>query len=371
MEPTYPLFPIFSLISAALLLLILINNAIRRSFNFGLFMICLGLFCLNFTYGVGSIAWADNVDVKVPVWCDIASHLQLFGVIIVPAGSLVVTRRLYLIASRRPISSLEPRQQRTELIIECLLLLLLPALYISIFYYTSQVSRFQIFEGYGCTNAIWGSGMSIILLDLPALIPPAISTLFYCPRILWVFYTQRKVFKQYLSDSSSASSEPRTNYMRLLAIGCLDIVLTLPVQAIGVFLDSKSSDPFIFYPGWSVVHADWTPLVITREEWRASGWGTFTLYFTLWANVVLAYAIIGLFAFTPEALDVYKRGLSSVSKRFAGARTQDTNLNPATSALVFRSGRTETETYSADGVAEVDMKAYRQSEAGEYQKQPS
>ena len=63
-----------SLISAALILLIMINNAIRRSFNFGLFMICLGLFCLNITFGVGSIAWADNVDVKVPVWCDIGGR---------------------------------------------------------------------------------------------------------------------------------------------------------------------------------------------------------------------------------------------------------------------------------------------------------
>ena len=127
--------------------------------------------------------------------------------------------------------------------------------------------------------------------------------------------------------------------MRLLAIGCLDIVLTLPVQAIGVFLDSKSSDPFIFYPGWNVVHADWTPLTATREEWRASGWGTFTLYFTLWANVILAIAIFGLFGFTPEALDVYRRGLSSVSRRFG--RTPNTSQNPVTSALVFRGGRTE------------------------------
>lgn len=169
--------------------------------------------------------------------------------------------------------------------------------------------------------------------------------------------------------------------MRLLAIGCLDIVLTLPVQAIGVFLDSKSSDPFIFYPGWNVVHAHWTPLQATRDEWRSSGWGTFTLYFTLWANVVMSFAIFGLFGFTPEALNVYRRGLSSVTRRFG--RTPNASQNPVRSALVFRSGRTESgvnsvyvanypsffemqiNTENRDAIGEVHMQAYKKAEAGE------
>lgn len=153
------------------------------------------------------------------------------------------------------------------------------------------------------------------------------------------------------------------------------------MEAIGLFLDSKSSDPFIFYPGWDVVHADWTPLQYTRDEWRSSDWGTFTLYFTLWANVVLSLAIFGLFGFTPEALDVYKRGLSKVSRRLG--RTPSASQNPTTSELVFRGGHTESGTefvYEVDlpacsgiqtdaidrgDAGDFDMHAYKRAEAGE------
>ena len=65
-----------SFISAALVLVILITNTVRRTFNLGLFMICLGLFCLNITFGVGSVVWADNVDIKLYVYCDIGTQIS-------------------------------------------------------------------------------------------------------------------------------------------------------------------------------------------------------------------------------------------------------------------------------------------------------
>lgn len=77
-DPTYPLYPIASILAAAMLLLVLFTSFIRQSWNLGVTFLCFWLFFENLTQGIDAILWADNADVKLYVYCDIGeSGVQL------------------------------------------------------------------------------------------------------------------------------------------------------------------------------------------------------------------------------------------------------------------------------------------------------
>jgi len=74
-------------------------------------------------------------------------------------------------------------------------------------------------------------------------------------RIILTFYKQGRDVRRFL-DSTPATSTSR--YLRVLAVGLIDIVLTLPLGIMG--LTSTIQDilqrgfAFAFYEGWDVVH---------------------------------------------------------------------------------------------------------------------
>ena len=116
-DPTYPLLPVTSFIAATLLLTLLITGFARQSWNLGVAFLCFWLSLENLTYGVNAVLWSDNAEVKLYVYCDIGassrpclessrftqsravSHLQLVTYVVRPMATLLITRRLYLIAS--------------------------------------------------------------------------------------------------------------------------------------------------------------------------------------------------------------------------------------------------------------------------------
>jgi hypothetical protein len=123
-DPTYPLFPIFSIVCAVLMLVVLTMRFVRQSWNLGVTFLCFWLFWELLTFGIGAIIWSDNADIKLYVYCDIgqllfsthwppteqitcpASHLHLVTFIVKPACTLVITRRLYKLASLRSLEAL-------------------------------------------------------------------------------------------------------------------------------------------------------------------------------------------------------------------------------------------------------------------------
>ena len=76
-DPTYPLYPIASLLAAAMLALVLLTSFIRRSWNLGVAFLCFWLFWENLAFGVDAIIWSDNADVKLYVYCDIGKLIEL------------------------------------------------------------------------------------------------------------------------------------------------------------------------------------------------------------------------------------------------------------------------------------------------------
>ena len=75
-DPKYQLYPIASILAAAMLLLVLSSTLVRRSWNFGVALLCIWLFIENLANGINAIIWADNADLKLYVYCDIGQYMH-------------------------------------------------------------------------------------------------------------------------------------------------------------------------------------------------------------------------------------------------------------------------------------------------------
>ena len=127
------------------------------------------------------------------------------------------------------------------------------------------------------------------------------------------FHRQRQDANYFLRGNDSVS---RTNYFRIFALASIDILLTLPINAVIIALsvaEEVSSEDFPFYHGWVVDHANWEPVSFSYAEMVSSGSSAVALnYVLLWDVPLLAFVIFGLFGVTREARTSYWRIVRTV-----------------------------------------------------------
>ncbi|VDB92170.1 unnamed protein product [Peniophora sp. CBMAI 1063] len=315
--PTYPLYPIACLLASAMLLLVLLTSFVRQSWNLGVAFLCFWLFFETLTFGINTIIWSDNADIKLYVYCDIITHMQAITSVVKPMATLIITRRLYLITSLRSIEPPTKAARRRNLGIEWALGLGIPVLVAGPFYYVVQVARFQVVEGSGCTNVPDGSILTILLIYSWSVLPPLVSITVYYPHVVRIFYRHNREINQFLYSNNSVT---RTNYFRILAFASIDILLTLPMGIATVVLLLKaevSFGPVPFYFGWTLVHMDWQPESFSYAEIVSEGpFNVAEFYFQHWTSPILAFVIFGLFGVTSEARASYWRIIFTVGGWF-------------------------------------------------------
>ncbi|VDB86864.1 unnamed protein product [Peniophora sp. CBMAI 1063] len=309
-DPSYPLLPISCIIGAVMMVLVLMTSFVRQTWNLGVAFLCFWLL-MDLTFGAaGLIIWSDNGDIRLYVFCDIASHLQLMSSVVKPMATLIITRRLYLIARLQSVELPGNTVGRRDVWIEWTLGLGIPLLVAGPLYFIVQDVRFAVFEGFGCTNAANVSILSLLLVLSWGVVPPLLSIIFYYPRVAKLFYRQRRAINQFSRSDNSVSS---TNYLRILVLASLDLIFTLPVGILSFALyplESGEDGALPFFPGWTSVHTDWAPRSISYAKVQASGpLVVARTYFIPWTAPVLAFAIFGLFGLTREARASYRRAL--------------------------------------------------------------
>ncbi|KZV64171.1 STE3-domain-containing protein [Peniophora sp. CONT] len=332
-DPTYPLYPIVCILTAAMLLMVLFTNFIRQSWNTGVAFLCFWLFLENLTSGINAIIWSDNADIKLYVYCDIVTHLQLITFVVKPMTTLIIMRRLYLIASLQSVKFPNEAARLKNLSIEWTLGLAIPVLVAGPFYYIIQYSRFQVDEGFGCTNSQGVSVLNMLLMQSWGVIPPLLSVTFYYPRTARILCRHRRDIKRFLQSNDSMS---RTRYTRILVLASVDVLITLPFGIVNIVLlvtRQLSLDPpsLPLYHGWTFLHTDWDPGYSLYSDTLKIGTADVAqLYFTLWTSPVLAIAIFCLFGITSEARATYWRIICTIGGWFGwkpspharGARSQ-------------------------------------------------
>ncbi|KZV71174.1 fungal pheromone STE3G-protein-coupled receptor, partial [Peniophora sp. CONT] len=316
-DPTYPLYPIACILASVMLFLVLTTSFVRQSWNLGVTFLCLWL-CFELLAGaVDAIIWSDNADIKLYVYCDIVSHLQLVTFVVKPMATLIITRRLYLIASLQSVELPNKAARRWDLALEWTLGLIIPILVAGPIYYVNQGARFEVIEGFGCTSADETSILDALIEQSWSVVPPLVSIVFYYPKVVRTYYRQRRDIDSFLCSNSSVS---RTNYLRILVLASIDILLTLPVGIVNIALEivsALSTNNFPFYPGWTFLHTDWKPVSFFYAELQAEGTASLAqFYFANWTSPVLAFVIFGLFGATPEARASYWRIICTVGGWF-------------------------------------------------------
>ncbi|KZV63603.1 hypothetical protein PENSPDRAFT_691511 [Peniophora sp. CONT] len=330
-DPTYPLFPIFSIICSGCLFLVLTTTTVRLKWNIGVSMLCLGLFVEILLVGVNTIVWADSAEVKATWYCDIYSHFAIWMNVLKPACTFIITRRLYQISARRSIEATSKAERKWNLVVEVGATVILPAIVTGALYYIVQSARFGIIEGFGPTNTPSSDILQILLLESWAIGFSLISVFVYCPRIIWVFYRFKRDTGRYLSDDGVTGS---INYGCILFLGLLDALITFPIAVANITLQVKANVQIFgsipFYYGWSTVHIPgWSqPIIITKEHFLAEPGSNIALtYVSLWSSIVLGYAIFFLFGLTREARTSYIHGIGSMARtlgwRSSSSRTTE------------------------------------------------
>ncbi|KZV64637.1 fungal pheromone STE3G-protein-coupled receptor [Peniophora sp. CONT] len=307
-DPTYPLYPVAELLSSVMLFLVLTTNLARQKWNLGVTSLCFWLFLESLAEAISAIVWSDDADVKLYVYCDIVTHVNVIAYVVKPMATLMITRRLYLIASLRSVEPPTQAEKLWDLALEWTLGLVIPLLVAGPIYFVNQYARFLVIAGFGCTTATGLSVVELLVMDTWPIIPPLVSVR-YSAKVVRIFYRQGRDVNSFLRTNSSVS---RTNYFRILALASIDVLLTLPIGIVNVSLsivgEQTGGYPFV-YPGWTFIHTDWEPESITYDEFRVSkGFGTLVqTYFSQWSSPVLAFTIFGLFGLTSEARTLYWR----------------------------------------------------------------
>ncbi|KAJ7189209.1 pheromone A receptor-domain-containing protein [Mycena filopes] len=312
-DPTYPLYPIFCIISAFLMFLVLTHSFIRQSWNLAVTFLCIGLFLDNLTHGINAVVWRDNADIKVPVYCDIVSRVRFLMNFLPSITSLLVTRKLYLIATMRDIEAPSGKTRLFDLWVEWGWGLGYPVLMTAVVYTLCQVPRFVVVEGFGCAASTADSWFSFAVIFVPPVIAPLISIFFYCPRVIRTIHFQTQHRNEFFQTNGSIS---RTSYFRILALACVDIVITLPfsiMNLVSFFADLPSLDFLPPYVGWKVTHADFAPVGVPYADLTDTRWHAFNMYFGFWRYPVLAIAIFALFGLTSSARAAYRSRISRVA----------------------------------------------------------
>ena len=139
-------------------------------------------------------------------------------------------------------------------------------------------------------------------------------------------------------DATLASNATmnRSGFLKLLALGLFDILLTLPITILGLVQDLLHGNIAGFWPGWGTVHASFSTIpTATSEEWKSAGfWTVFTLRLDQWNNPIFAVAFFLLFGTTKQKRDWYRSIFWKVMRPF-GLKPR---VDPVASDVVFGSG---------------------------------
>lgn len=105
-----------------MLLLVLLTSFVRQSWNLGVAFLCFWLCLESLAGGVNAIIWSHDAEIKLYAYCDIGQYvygvcvcypiylppaqvstLGLLCFVVKPMATLIIVRRLYLIASLRSV----------------------------------------------------------------------------------------------------------------------------------------------------------------------------------------------------------------------------------------------------------------------------
>ncbi|KAF8884494.1 fungal pheromone STE3G-protein-coupled receptor [Infundibulicybe gibba] len=306
-DPTYPLFSIFAFMGFLLSIIPLPWHL--QAWNSGtcFYMMWASLACLN--QFINSIVWAGNTLNVAPIWCEISIRIMMGASVGLPAASLCINRRLYIIANVRAVSITRAEKSRAVLV-DALICVLFPLIYIAL-QYVVQGHRFDIYEDIGCFPALYNTLPTYFLSSMWPIIIGLISAV-YCVLSLRSFARRRIEFSHFMTSNKSLTL---SRYFRLMALAMTEILFTTPLAAFSIWLNATAT-PIGPWRSWADTHFNYSRVrLIPAILWRSNRLLSASMEFSRWVVPLCALIFFVFFGFADEARRHYRLAFWAVVKR--------------------------------------------------------
>ncbi|GBE87045.1 Pheromone B alpha 3 receptor [Sparassis crispa] len=305
--PTYPLFPVFALLGFVLALIPLPWHLEAYNTATCYFIAWSSLACLN--QFINSVVWANTSLNIAPIWCDISTRIITGAAVGLPAASLCINRRLYMIARLRA-TTVTRAEKRRAVLIDSLICVLFPIVCM-VLEFIVQGHRFNIYEEIGCSPATYNTLLAYFLVNWWPVVIGLVSAV-YCVLSLRAFAIRRAQFREFLTSNHSSLSFGR--YFRLMALATTELLLTVPISSYLIYLNA-TTEPLEPWVSWSYVHYDFSrveemPAII----WRMNHEAVVALTIGQWLNPISAFIFFGYFGLASEARRHYKLAFCFISR---------------------------------------------------------
>ncbi|EPQ55600.1 STE3-like pheromone receptor, partial [Gloeophyllum trabeum ATCC 11539] len=309
-DPTYPLFPVFSFLGFILALTPLSWHL--QAWNAGtcLYMLWAGLGSLNMF--VNAVVWDGRIDNIAPVWCDISTKFFIGAGVGIPAASLCIVRRLYLLSSIRSVNMTKQDKKRAVIAdlaiglgIPLLIMILRELFFVS-------CHRFDILQDIGCQPATYNTLPAYFLLFMW---PPLLGCIsfVYAALSLRNFFIRRIQFSQF---ATSAQAMNASRYLRLMLLACCEICCTIPIGIYSIYIDNKGV-PIAPWVSWSDTHYNFSRVgQVPALIWMNDPSYYTSVQLSRWIFPVCCIIFFALFGFAEEARRHYSMLFWWIAKRF-------------------------------------------------------
>ncbi|KAI0040540.1 STE3-like pheromone receptor [Auriscalpium vulgare] len=328
-DPTYPLFPICAFLGFLVAFIPLPWHI--QAWNAGtcLFMFWAGLASLN--QFINSLVWHSNISNPAPIWCDISAKFIIGAGVGIPASSLCINRRLYILTRVNTVS-ITVKDKIRNVYIDLAIGMGLPIL-VMIMHVVVQGHRFNILEDVGCIPVIYNTPPAYPLVFMWPVVIGCVSFV-YAGLTLRAFLRRRAS----MSDILSANTTLNVNrYFRLMLLACIEMSCAVPLTAFSIHINTSgvSLAPWI---SWADTHFDFGRIdKVPSSVWRSDHAFKVSVEMGRWIYPTCAFIFFALFGFASEARKHYRQAwvwlapriyLSRFLPRFRTAHSPATSCQP-------------------------------------------
>lgn len=305
---TYPLFPTFAFLGFIVVLIPLPLHL--QAWNCGtcMYIIWTALGCL--LHFINAIVWRNSALNVAPVWCDISTKVFIGASVGIPAAGLCISRRLYKIAVIKSVT-VTREDKRRAVLVDLGIAVGLPAMVMAL-HYVVQGHRFDILEDVGCWPSIYNTLPAYFLVFMWPTLLGCVSFI-YSAFTLRAFYRRRLAFNQLITSNSSLNVG---QYIRLMALACIEMSSTIPISLLGLWISNKAV-PIQPWISWDNTHYNFShvglyPAVI----WQSDPSYVTAVDMSLWLFPACGLLFFALFGFAAEARNHYRTMFLSIIKFF-------------------------------------------------------
>ncbi|KIJ25317.1 hypothetical protein M422DRAFT_193606 [Sphaerobolus stellatus SS14] len=312
----HPEFPIVSFLLVPFLLSSLPSHV--RAKSVAIISLVAWLTVMNLIRGINSIIWADNVVIKLQVWCDITTKLLVGFTFAVPLSALCICRQLEQVSSTRQ-TYISHTDKRRRMIFEAFLCFGVPMIFMGL-HYIVQGHRYDLLEEFGCYPTSYFSLASVFLMWVPPLIISLISMMLALAAFHH-FLKRRIEFASVLRNSNSAISPAR--YFRLMALAVFEIFWDTGTNIYILYYNTFTGlRPWI---SWQNVHSNFSrvglfPIFLVPTQYHIQ------TVIQWWIIPISSVAFILFFGFGEEAKNDYRVVIQWIRRNILRQKVKPTPL---------------------------------------------